>query len=138
MSQPIPAALLDTDVLSAVMRQHSSAMARARAYLAVHHRLTFSLVTRYEILRGLYAKNATTHLAAFDQLCGASIVLPLTDAIVVRAANIYADLQPRGSLIGDGDILMAATALEHSLVVATNNASHFQRVAGIQLENWLI
>jgi len=35
--------------------------------------------------------------------------LPLTDAIVIRAATIYADLHQRGTLIGDADILIAAT-----------------------------
>ncbi len=137
MSQPMSAALLDTDVLSAVMRQHPAALVRARAYLAVHHRLTFSIITRYEILRGLHAKNATAQLAAFDQLCNVSTILPLTDAIVMRAATIYADLHQRGALIGDADILIAATGLEHNLIVVTNNESHYQRIASIQLENWL-
>jgi tRNA(fMet)-specific endonuclease VapC len=138
MSQPIGAALLDTDILSAVMRQHPAALARARAYLVVHHRLTFSIITRYEILRGLHAKNATAQLAAFDRLCSVSTILPLTDTIVIRAATIYADLHQRGALIGDADILIAATGLEHGLVVVTNNESHYQRIAGIQLENWLV
>ena len=137
MNGPISAVLLDTDILSAVMRQHSGAWARARAYLAVHHRLTFSIITRYEILRGLHAKNATAQLAAFDQLCSVSTILPLTDAIVVRAAMIYADLHQRGVLIGDADILIAATSLEQGLIVVTNNASHYQRVPGIQYDNWL-
>jgi tRNA(fMet)-specific endonuclease VapC len=81
MTQPLPAVLLDTDILSAVMRQHPAALVRARVYLAVHHRLTFSIITRYEILRGLHAKNATAQLAAFDQLCSVSTILPLTDAM---------------------------------------------------------
>jgi len=76
-------------------------------------------------------------LAAFDQLCSASTILPLTDTIVVRAATIYADLHQRGTLIGDADILIAATGIEHSLIVVTNNDSHYRRIAGIQLENWL-
>jgi tRNA(fMet)-specific endonuclease VapC len=137
MSQPIRPALLDTDILSAVMRQQPAALARARAYLAVHHRLTFSIITRYEILRGLNAKTATAQLAAFDRLCSVSTILSLTDAIVVRAATIYADLNQRGALIGDADILIAATGLEHGLSVVTNNESHYNRIAGIQLENWL-
>ena len=131
------AALLDTNVLSAVMRQHPAALARARAYLAVHQRLTFSIITRYEILRGLQAKKATAQLAAFDRLSSVSTILPLTDAIVIRAATIYADLHQRGVLIGDADILIAATGLEHQLIVVTNNERHYQRIAGIQLENWL-
>jgi tRNA(fMet)-specific endonuclease VapC len=137
MSQPLAPVLLDTDILSAVMRQQPAALAHARAYLAVHHHLTFSIITRYEILRGLHAKKATAQLVAFDRLCGVSTILPLTDAIVVRAATIYADLHQRGTLIGDADILIAATGLEHGLVVVTNNRSHYQRVAGIKLENWL-
>jgi|SRR5215208_4071995 len=113
MSQPIAPALLDTDILSAVMRQQPAALGRARVYLSVYQRLTFSIITRYEILRGLHAKNATAQLAAFDRLCSVSTILLLTDAIVVRAAMIYADLHQRGVLIGDADILIAATSLDH-------------------------
>jgi tRNA(fMet)-specific endonuclease VapC len=138
VSPSIPAALLDTDILSAVMRQQPTALARARAYLAVHHRLTFSIITRYEIFRGLHAKRATGQLAAFDRLCGVSTILPLTDDIVVRAASIYADLHQRGALIGDADILIAATGLEHGLTIVTNNEHHYQRITGLQIENWLV
>ena len=137
MSLSIKAALLDTDILSAVMRQHAGVLARTRAYLAIHHQLTFSIITRYEILRGLHAKNATAQLAAFDRLCQVSRILPLLDAVVVRAATIYADLHRRGALIGDADILIAATGIEHELVVVTNNENHYNRIADIQLENWL-
>jgi predicted nucleic acid-binding protein len=27
--------------------------------------------------------------------------------------------------------------MEHRLIVVTNNESHYQRIAGIQLDNWL-
>lgn len=96
------------------------------------------MITRYEILRGLHAKNATAQLAAFDRLCSVSTILPLTDATVIRAATIYADLYQRGALIGDADILIAATGLEHRLLMVTNNESHYQRIAGFRLENWLV
>jgi tRNA(fMet)-specific endonuclease VapC len=55
----------------------------------------------------------------------------------MQAATIYADLHQRGTLIGDANILIAATSLEHGLVVVTNNERHYRRIAGIQLENWL-
>lgn len=73
---PASPALIDTDILSAVMRENPSATARARAYLEVHGQFTFSMITRYEVLRGLLAKQATKQLAAFDQLCATSRVLP--------------------------------------------------------------
>ncbi|MBV9866253.1 MAG: type II toxin-antitoxin system VapC family toxin [Abitibacteriaceae bacterium] len=132
-----PKALLDTDILSALMRQQPAAVAEAKPYLAAHVQLTFSLITRYEILRGLKAKGATTQLAAFERFCQANEVLPLTENIIMRAADIYADLYKRGQLIGDADILIAATAQEESLILITNNENHLGRVAGLTVENWL-
>jgi tRNA(fMet)-specific endonuclease VapC len=90
------------------------------------------------VLRGLKARQAVVQQVAFESFCAASRVLPLTDAIIVRGADIYAALYRRGALIGDADILIAASALEHGLVVATNNEDHFRRVAGLVVENWLV
>lgn len=130
--------LLDTDTLSAIMRQNPIALVHARAYLAIHSRFTLSHITRYEILRGLKAKHATRQEAGFEQLCASNTILPLTDSIIVRAADIYAELHQRGMLIGDADILIAATAIDHDLVLVTNNTNHYNRIAGLSLHNWLI
>jgi len=129
--------LVDTDILSAVMRKHAAATERARSYLERHETLTFSVITRYEILRGLFVRAAVKQLATFDRLCATSRVLPITDAIIVQAAAIYGDLHRRGELIGDADILIAATAITHGLAVVTNNEAHFRRIQNLQIENWL-
>lgn len=132
-----PRALLDTDTLSAVMRGSPIVLAKAREYVSEHRVLTFSIITRYEILRGLNAKNATMQLQAFDRLCAQSQIVSLTDDAVVRASEIYAELRRRGQPIGDADILIAASALVHGLSVVTNNEQHFRRIPGLVLENWL-
>ena len=129
--------LLDTDTLSAVMRQNPAATAQAQTYLSVYRQFTLSIITRYEILRGLRTKGATAQLAAFERFCAANQVLPITDEIIVRASEIYADLYREGALIGDADILIAASALVHDLALATNNEGHFRRIAGLRVENWL-
>ena len=127
--------VLDTDTLSAIMRQDSTALSTAKKYLAVHPRLT--IITRFEILRGLTAENATSQVSAFDATCSAMTVLPLTDAIIVRGAEIYGKLHQTGKLIGDADILIAATCLENGHDLATNNTAHFSRIDGLVLQNWL-
>jgi tRNA(fMet)-specific endonuclease VapC len=129
--------LLDTDVLSSLMRRHPKAIAAAQAYVARHGRLSLSIITRYEVLRGLHAKRAVAQIAAFDRFCSASEVLALTEPIVVRAAKIYGSLHQQGSLIGDADILIAATAVEHGFGVITGNEAHFARVSGLVVDNWL-
>ena len=132
-----PKTLLDTDVLSGLMRKNPIALNRARGYLQNYPQFTISLVTRFEVLRGLKAKCATTQLLAFHAFCENNEVLPITDAVIVCAADIYADLHSRGQLISDADILIAATAIEDGLVVATNNLADFERVATLQIDNWL-
>lgn len=133
---PLPRALLDTDTLSAVMRGTPPILAKARDYLAEHRTFSFSIITRYEILRGLKAKNAIVQLRAFDRLCAGSQIVPLTDGAVVKASEIYAELRRRGEPIGDADILIAASALVHGLTVVTNNEDHFRRISGLDVENW--
>jgi tRNA(fMet)-specific endonuclease VapC len=131
-----PFTLLDTDILSLILRNDPAVFRRSKQYLVQHSELTISSITRYEILRGLKAKNATAQLAAFDIFCRRNEVLPLTDPILVRSADIYAELHSLGQLILDADIFIAATAIENGLVLATRNLSHFSRINGLAIESW--
>jgi tRNA(fMet)-specific endonuclease VapC len=86
-------------------------------------------------LRGLKAKQAVRQIAAFDERCHRSLILPLTDEIVVRAAEIYADLHRSGRLVSDADILIAATAMSNDLMLVTGNEGHFRRIVGLAVDN---
>ena len=134
---PFDQVLLDTDILSAIMRKNPAVIPKARSYLAVHKQLTISMITRYEILRGLKAKDATVQLRHFETFCEKNLILPLTDEIIVRASEIYAELRRKGELVGDADILIAASAMIHGLGVVTNNETHFKRISELRVENWL-
>ncbi|MEA5506216.1 type II toxin-antitoxin system VapC family toxin [Halotia wernerae UHCC 0503] len=129
--------LLDTDTLSAIMRQNSLVIPKAQAYLTQHSRFTFSLITRYEILRGLKAKGANKQLQAFEKFCVSNIIIALTDEIVVQASDIYAELRKKGKTIGDADILIGASAMVNNIAVVTNNQSHFGHISGLTVYNWL-
>lgn len=133
----MPCALLDMDSLSEFFKGRDLALRqKVRDYLQEYRRLTFSLITRYEVLRGLKAKQAAQQLARFETLCRASTVLPLTDSIIVRAADLYAHLKMQGPLISDVDLLIAATALHHGLILITHNTAHYSPIPGLTLEDW--
>ena len=132
-----PPALLDSDMLSEVMKGKDPQVLRhAREYLEEHGVFRFSIVTRYEVLRGLCAKNATRQIANFLDECRTSIVYPMTEEVVDRGAEIYGSLWRQGQLISEGDVLIAATALLQNLVLVTGNEEHFQRIEGLRLLNW--
>lgn len=102
--------LLDTDILSELLKQHPLVVLRARSYLLEHVQLAFSIITRYELLRGLKAKDAHAQEAAFNLFCQGSRILPFTDRIIERAATLYGELYRQGALLPDADLLIAATA----------------------------
>ncbi|HVG01011.1 MAG TPA: type II toxin-antitoxin system VapC family toxin [Chloroflexia bacterium] len=129
--------LLDTDTLFAVLARNPDVVTKSKSYLQTFEAFNISLMTRYELLRGLRASGATAKLAVFNRFCAENRVLPITDAIIDKSADIYAHLHRRGALIGDADIIIAATALVHSLILTTNNERHFSRVPGLQIDNWL-
>jgi len=128
--------LLDTDILSLFLRNRPNVITAARDYLQSHSGFTFSIITQFEILRGLKVKEAKAQIEKFHLICMESTQLGLSDPIIDLAAEIYAKLYRQGQLISDADILIAATALEHGLAVITNNTAHFDRVDGLEVLNW--
>ena len=65
-------------------------------------------------------------------------ILPF-DAEAARAyGQIRAGLEARGTPIGDADTRIAAIALVHGMTVVTGNVRHFERVPGLEVENWLV
>jgi len=129
--------LLDTDVLSEVLKGKQRQVVRSAAqYVREHQRFTFSAITVYEIERGLFAKKATRLLAQFQGIVQASTVLPVSIPVLRRAAWLWADAKAGGKPQNDADLLIAATAMEHGLSLATGNQRHFEWIGGLQLESW--
>lgn len=64
-------------------------------------------------------------------------ILSIDRPVAAFAAKVRADLNRKGTPIGPYDILIAAVALCHGLILVSNNIKEFQRVDGLQLENWV-
>ena len=60
-------------------------------------------------------------------------VIPYTEQTAYRHAQIWAQLQSSGKMIGPYDVIVAATALEHESQVATFNKRHFAGVEGLRV-----
>lgn len=134
----IQKSLLDTDTLSFVMKREPKVIAREQFYKVDHPRLTISAFTRFEVERGLKSIGATRQLVIFGRSLNSIDVLPLDDRVLDQASDIYAILHRKGKLIKDGDILIAATAVVYGLPLVTNNTRHFNRIAGLTLDNWFV
>jgi tRNA(fMet)-specific endonuclease VapC len=130
-------ALIDTDTISFFLRGDTRVTQHAGEYLKEHGILNLSIITYYEILSGLKYKDARQQLDSFLQLAESSKILPATENAMEIAADIYADLRKDGQLIDDIDIIIAGIALSNNLVLVTHNRSHFDRIDGLKIEDWL-
>ena len=100
----------------------------------VRESLAISLVTYGEIYEGIYyGRNPEESARVFQQFLRGVTVLPLTRPIMRRFARIRGELRRQGQLIGDPDILIAATAIHHNLTLLTRNLSDFQRITDLKV-----
>lgn len=130
--------LLDTNVLSEVVRVHPNAGVVRRLGASTSAALCASAISRYELRYGAALREDAD---GFWARIAAQIVplvrwLPVTQAVAERAGVIAAGLRRAGRPCGSLDPLLAATALEHGLTLVTRNTRHFEAVPGIVIENW--
>ena len=50
---------------------------------------------------------------------------------------IRSDLEKSGKLIGPLDMMIAGHAMALNYIIVTNNVKEFQRVQGLEIENWV-
>jgi predicted nucleic acid-binding protein len=108
----------------------------AAIYLAEYAQFAFSAITHYEIVRGLLWRKAIRKLSAYRIFAEQSIVVPLSQEIFERAAELWAEGRRNGKPHRDADLIIAATALLHGRVLVTGNTPHFDWISGLALANW--
>jgi tRNA(fMet)-specific endonuclease VapC len=125
-------ALLDTDILSEVLKgRNPQVVAQAEAYLRHHAMLTVSVISVIEIVSGLQRMARSEQLERFLQALDAMEVLPVDTESAVLAGRIDGDLLRTGQPIGRADPIVAAQAITHGLVLVTGNARHYERVTAL-------
>lgn len=124
--------LIDTDWLIDYLKGKAAA-GKLLDHL-VHEGIAISLITYGEILEGIYyGKNPKQQEQNFRSFLRIAPILPLTESSLERFADIRGGLRSQGQLIGDADILIAATALGNDLMLVTQNLNHFRRIPKLTL-----
>ncbi len=126
---------LDTNTLSYFLRGEGEVAARLAAVPA--DRIGVPSVVAYELRYGLQRIGAGQRRSAeLTRLLNALVPMAFNAAAAELAANLRADLEARGEIIGSFDVLIAATALAHNATLVTRNRREFARVALLQIEDW--
>ncbi len=89
-----------------------------------------STITVMEVLRGFEDKK---RIQMRKLLTESYDILNISTNIIEAYCEIYRKLKKEGSLLPDADLIIAATAIAHNLVLETNDV-HFQRLKTVGLK----
>jgi predicted nucleic acid-binding protein len=136
-------ALLDTDIFSEVLRGvDATVVANARKHCQMHGRLSLSIITVMEMIKGFQKVQRPQKIATLLTNVNREEVLEFRQSAAETAGRIWGDLERTGQQIGLADPMIAAMALVHSLELVTGNTSHYQRIQQLgyplTLVNWRV
>jgi tRNA(fMet)-specific endonuclease VapC len=99
-----------------------------------------SVITGSELLHGVHrASNAgirARRAAWVEAILERFPLLPVDMPIARAHAQLWAELARRGEMIGPHDLWLAASCVAHGLTMVTANGREFERVPGLEVEQW--
>ena len=128
--------MLDTNIcIYAIKNKPAEVLQRLKSNL--EKGLCISAITLAELEHGV-KKSAypEKNELALMQFLSILTVLSFDDMAAVEYGKICAYLQKQGTPIGTTDMLIAAHAKAEHMILVTNNTREFERVPGLEMENW--
>ncbi|MGH2534545.1 MAG: type II toxin-antitoxin system VapC family toxin [Thermomicrobiales bacterium] len=126
--------LLDTDWTIDFLGGRPAAQALVARLL--HQDLAISIVTYMEVLEGIRGRPGSKRRERdFRRFLKSIRVITIGRPIAVQAADIRVDLRQRKRPVDERalDILIAATAIERNLILATRNTRHYEDIPSLRL-----
>jgi tRNA(fMet)-specific endonuclease VapC len=128
--------MLDTNLCIRVLRDRPRGL-RER-FNAEAAGLCISTVTLAELLYGAEKSSRPAEgRTQVESFAGRLDVLSFDSEAAAHYADIRADLERRGLVIGPYDMMIAGHARSRGLIVITSNLDEFTRVAALRAEDWL-
>jgi tRNA(fMet)-specific endonuclease VapC len=97
-----------------------------------------SIITLAELKFGIansHENRQEANRQAVESFAKGLVILPL-DKALDDFALLKAKFRKEGKPVDNFDLLIGTTALAHNLVLATRNVKHFERIEGLEIENW--
>lgn len=88
--------------------------------------------------KGIFVSGRLEEKKFLQKLFDTSIILESSYESARIGGEIYASLKRKGQLINDADILRASIVRSYEATLVTNNVSHFSRIKGLRIEDWLV
>lgn len=128
--------LLDTNILSSIIKQPNSLLAQKIMSLDETSFCT-SIIVACELRYGAKKKGSPQLIKKVDLLLDNIPIAPLSPDVDYHYASLRTFLEKKGKPISAHDMLIAAHALALNATLITNNENEFNRIPGLAVENWI-
>lgn len=128
--------LLDTNVCVRYLNGDSLAIRRKLQTIDLADIAICSIVKLELFYGAMRSNNPNETWARTRRFIEVFVSLPFDDIAALIAGRIRAQLANLGTPIGSNDLLIAAIAITHNLTLVTHNTNEFNRVEGLQIEDW--
>jgi tRNA(fMet)-specific endonuclease VapC len=100
--------------------------------------LALSIISVAELWEGVhFSKDPARSETMLSEFLSGVVILGIDEEICRRLGQLRGLLRSAGKLVGDFDLLLAASAMRHDLTLLTNNHKHFERIEGLRVESTL-
>jgi tRNA(fMet)-specific endonuclease VapC len=128
--------LLDTNACIRILNATSPALVE-RLRGTPRSQVRLSSIVKAELIYG--ARKSTRvaeNLRLLERFFDTVASLPFDDRCAEEYGLLREELDRAGTPIGPNDLLIAATARAHRVVLVTHNVREFSRVAELRIEDW--
>ncbi|MCP4754191.1 MAG: type II toxin-antitoxin system VapC family toxin [Proteobacteria bacterium] len=127
--------LLDTDTIIYILNGNHTAVRNLNAHL--NDPINISAISLMELYYGAHkSQKVSSNLAKVRKLEKTIRIIPVGAEVSEIVGLLKANLENEGNRLDDFDLVIAASALTHNLILVTNNLAHYSRIEGLKLENW--
>lgn len=128
--------LLDTSFLIDLLNGQEGAVEKAKELEANLVQQRLSAMTLFELYYGVArASRSEAERETVESVLASKPIHPADTAVMRKAGRLSGELANDGTPIGDGDVIIAATAQIVDEPVLTRNESDFERL-GVDIESY--
>jgi tRNA(fMet)-specific endonuclease VapC len=128
--------LLDTNIISDIVRNPQGVVAKHIAGIDSETVAT-SVIVSSELKYGAQRRGAVRLFEQLHVILARMTLLPYESPADDHYAKLRTELEQHGTLVGNNDMLIAAQALAHDLILVTDTVREFSCIDGLKIENWL-
>ena len=128
--------LLDTNACIKILNSTSTQLV---SRLKEHHpsQIKLSSVVKAELIYGARkSAKPARNLRILQDFFEPFRSLAFDDLCAGQYGVLRTELERTGKPVGPHDMMIAATAIAHDLIVVTHNQGEFSRIAGLKWEDW--